>query len=96
MRDAMKARDTVAVGALRATLAAIDNAEAVELATFGDGATEVARHALTDDDIVRIVRAEIVEREAAADEYDRHGQAERASRLRAEARLVATTAFGDA
>ena len=97
---AMKARDRTAVAALRATLAALDNAEAVatdpgdrqslaiELLPSGAGATEVARRMLTDADVERIVRAESAEREQAAAEYAERGQADRAGQLRAEARVL--------
>ena len=93
---AMKAGDRAAVSALRATLAAIDNAEAVapadggrglaiEEAPVGAGATEVARRVLTEDDVARIVRAEADEREQAAADYRALGRAEHAQRLEAEA-----------
>ncbi|SNY62406.1 hypothetical protein [Paractinoplanes atraurantiacus] len=94
---AMKARDRPAVTALRATLAAIDNAEAVtteggppeslaiETLPVGVGATEVARRVLTEEDVRRIVRAEADDRERAATEYVELGRPERAEQLRAEA-----------
>ena len=93
----MKARDKAATTALRATLAAIDNAEAVDtsgteqgslaietLPAVGAGVTEVARRVLTEEDVVRIVRAEVDERERAAAEYAELGRPERAEQLRAE------------
>ena len=98
---AMKSRDRAATSALRATLAAIENAEAVasaggeirgqaiEQVAIGVGATEVARRALTDAEVEEIVRAELAEREMAADEYDRAGRTERAELLRSEARALA-------
>ncbi|MEU4239604.1 hypothetical protein [Actinoplanes sp. NPDC026619] len=98
---AMKARDRVATSVLRATLAAIDNAEAVapadgspgslaiEQVPIGAGATEVARRALTEHEVEQIVRAEVAERETAADEYDRVGHPDRAEQLRTEARALA-------
>ena len=99
---AMKARDKAATAVLRATLAAIDNAEAVapdelppagslaiEQVPIGAGATEVARRLLTEPDVDRIVRAELAERESAADEYDRIGRPDRAEQLRGEARALA-------
>ncbi len=67
--DAMRARDKAAVSALRATLAALDNAEAVpvdeaelrglalELSPVGAGATEAARRVLSERDVADIVRA---------------------------------------
>ncbi len=98
---AMKSGDRAATAALRATLAAIDNAEAVapadgarpgqaiEQVAIGLGATEVARRVLTDADVERIVRAEVAERETAAAQYERAGHPDRADRLRGEARVLA-------
>jgi uncharacterized protein YqeY len=105
LRDALpaavKARDRVAVAALRATLAAIDNAEAVdrpatvdrnlaiERIPVGVGAAEVARRVLTEVEVEQIVRAEVAEREAAARDYERADRPERAERLRAEIGVLA-------
>jgi uncharacterized protein YqeY len=98
---AMKARDRVAVGVLRSTLAAIDNAEAVvpaettglaiEHSSLGVGASEAERRFLSPDDIARIVRDEASSREDAAADYDRVGHPDRAAQLRDEARYL--TAF---
>jgi uncharacterized protein YqeY len=94
---AMKARDRVAVAALRSALAAIDNAEAVdrpasvdqrlaiEQIPVGVGAAEVARRVLTQPQVEHIVRAEVAERETAARDYERAGRPERAKQLRDEA-----------
>ncbi|MEU8815359.1 hypothetical protein [Actinoplanes sp. NPDC048796] len=94
---AMKARDRAAIAVLRATLAAIDNAEAVqtdegtgvslaiETSPVGVGATEVARRVLTEEDVRQIVRAEADDRERAATEYAELGRPERAEQLRSEA-----------
>lgn len=97
---AMKARDRRAAAALRSALAAIDNAEsvdivdlkagAIESSAVGLGAAEVARRHLTESDIERIVRAEIDERHAAAAQYERVGHADRATDLLAEADALAT------
>jgi uncharacterized protein YqeY len=96
---AMKARDRAAVSVLRATLAALDNAEAVDRAPDADrnlgieslpvgvGAAEVARRELTEADIERIVRAEIDERLTAADGYETAAP-DRAELLRTEARVL--------
>ncbi len=104
LRAAMRERDRGAVSALRTTLAAIDNAEAVdttarvgptaragaiESSAVGVGAAEVARRELSEEDIVAIVRAEIAEREQAARQYDVTGNADRAVALRAAADLLA-------
>lgn len=97
---AMKARDRHAASALRSALAAIDNAEAVDVAPSGAGAVEqsavglgaaeVARRELTEADIAGIVRAEIAERRSAAEEYERLGRADRAENLWAEAAALDT------
>jgi uncharacterized protein YqeY len=95
---AMKARDKVAVGVLRSTLAAIENAEAIvpadtkavsiEQSPLGVGAAEAERRVLTSEDVIRIVRDEVASRESAAAGYERAGHADRASALRAEARFL--------
>ncbi len=97
---AMRARDKVAVNALRAALAALDNAEAVppdatapaagalEAAPFGAGATEVARRELTEHDVQAILRAEVTERLTVAQQLTAPPHAERADRLRAEAGVL--------
>jgi uncharacterized protein len=99
---AMKDRDRTATVALRAALAAIDNAEAValedgaqtslaiEALPVGAGATEVARRALTEQEVEEIVRTEVDERETAAADYERAGYPDRAEQLRDEARTLAT------
>jgi uncharacterized protein YqeY len=100
LRDALRSRDAVAAGALRAALSAIDNAEAVPAepdgwlppAGIGVGSTEVARRELTEDDMVRIVRAEVADRHAAAAQYERLGQLDAAARMRAGADLLAAMA----
>ncbi len=91
---AMKARDTVAVAALRSALAAIDNAEAVggtptrgmaiEASPVGVGAAELPRRELTAEHVEEIVRAELDERESAVLDYERAGRADRATALRGE------------
>jgi uncharacterized protein YqeY len=103
LRAALRARDKIAVSALRSALAALDNAAAVPPgparaaasgphfagATAGLGAGEVPRRGLTAGEAEQIVRAEIAERAAAADGYQRAGHDERASRLRREAAVLA-------
>jgi hypothetical protein len=96
---ALKAKDRVTANVLRATLAAIDNAEAVEtpdgcgpgaieLSPVGLAAAEVVRRALTEEQVIGIVRAEIAEREEAARGYDANGVSAQGERLRAEAALL--------
>jgi uncharacterized protein len=56
---ALKARDAEAVAALRTTIAAIDNAEAVDTTTIGVGSTEVPRRDLSMDDARAILHNHI-------------------------------------
>jgi uncharacterized protein YqeY len=104
LTEAMKARDPVAVAALRSALAALDNAEAVDPAQApaagpvggtvakslaGLGAGEVPRRTLTEGEEAGVLAAELHDRQAAADDYERLGEPERAARLRAEAEVLA-------
>jgi uncharacterized protein len=101
LRSAMKARDRAATEVLRSTLAALDNAQAVEADVVvvegehfagtagGLGAAEVERATLDDAQARAIVAAEAQERRTAADEYERLGRADEAFRLRADADLLA-------
>ncbi|MFI6039199.1 hypothetical protein ACIBBD_34745 [Streptomyces sp. NPDC051315] len=96
----MRARDKAAVSALRATLAALDNAEAVpvdeaalrglalEQSPVGAGATEAARRELSEDSVADIVRAEATERLEAAARLTAPAHADRVARLRAEAAVL--------
>jgi uncharacterized protein YqeY len=99
---AMKARDAVAVSALRSALAAIENASAVDAtqapqpdtgpiagAIAGLGACEVARRPLGPEEVRALVAAEVEHRRAAAQEYADLGRTDQAERLRAEADVLA-------
>lgn len=98
LTEAMRARDRNAVNALRATLAAVDNAEAVpldevELSAVADGpvragTTEVARRELDEEAVAGIVRAEVDERLEAAAQLSAAGREDRAGPLRAEAEVL--------
>jgi uncharacterized protein YqeY len=98
---AMKARDRATASTLRATLAAIENAEAVdagsaragaiETSAVGIGVAEAARRELAEADVVAIVRAEIAERQHAAEVYEGSGHPDKAAELHAAA--AALTAF---
>lgn len=100
---ALKARDRVAVTALRSALAAIDNAEAVADdrlgrgiaghghvagSAVGVGAAEVERRELTEADLRAIVSEEVQDRSVAAEGYEQAGRHDRAERLRAEADVL--------
>jgi hypothetical protein len=104
LRDAMRSRDAVARAALRSALASIANAgavpgvpvdssgssEHVAGAVAGLGAAEVPRRELSETDVAGIVRTEIAERLAAADQVP----AEAADRLRAEAAVLSSLLDG--
>src|SRR5689334_15844966 len=96
---ALKARDAVAVSALRSALAAVENAGAVDAAqapspvsgpiagaVSGLGAGEVERRPV---DVRAVVAAEVEHRRSAAREYAELGRTDRAERLRAEAEVLA-------
>ena len=99
---AMKARDPVAVAALRSAISAIDNAEAVAVpdggapalagaiagAAAGVGSTEVARRDLAPDEVRGVVQMLIDDWEGAAAWSRGHGLPERAERLGREAAVL--------
>jgi uncharacterized protein YqeY len=87
---AMKAKDTIAVSALRSVLSALDNAAAVPagtVAVFGRNG-DVPRRDLSDADRQSIISAEVSARARAADEHARLGRDDVAARLRAEQAVV--------
>jgi uncharacterized protein len=102
LRAAMKTRDTAAASALRSTLAAIANTEAVPTAVTpppgghqhiagsveGLGAAEAERRTLSDADVAGIVQAEVADRKAAAAQYEQAGHPDRAERLLREADVL--------
>jgi uncharacterized protein len=82
---ALKARHAESVAALRTTIAAIDNAEAVDPATVGVGSTEVPRRDLSMADTRAIVHNHIDDYVTEADRYQSLGQEDAAQRLRRQA-----------
>jgi hypothetical protein len=101
LTTAIKARDRIAIAALRSAMSAIDNAEAVPVlsepaagsehvagAVAGLGAAEAERRQLTDDDVRSIIETELGERSVAATEYERLDRTDDAERLRAEAAVL--------
>lgn len=106
---ALKARDQVAVAALRSAIAAIDNAEAVDVrragkrttssqhvagAAAGVGSTDVPRLVLSAKDVDAIIRTQVEERRDAADQYDMLGRPAQSERLRREAAVLAEYLLG--
>ena len=105
LMPALRSRDDIAVSALRSTLAALANAETVEVGgTDGhavafsehvagaapDSGAEVSRAELGEEDVRQVVATEASEREEAASHYDAGGFGQRAERLRAEAAVIRT------
>ena len=95
LKSAIQAKVVSEVRLLRTLIAALDNAEAVPVAhdkyvsrKFGDPGGEVPRLSLDGEAIAHVLAAEIEARLVAAMDYDRHGEAAEATRLRAEAGLI--------
>ena len=102
LREALRERDQVTSAAVRSALAAIASAEAVRPdsrpsattsphlagAAAGLGAAEVPRLVLSEAEVTDVVRAEIAERQQAAEHYAAAGHADRAARLRSEAGVL--------
>ena len=61
---------------------------------FGDPSGEVARRTLDAEAIEAALSAEAASRRAAANDYERHGRADDADRLRGEAALIESYAQG--
>jgi uncharacterized protein YqeY len=101
LASALQARDRTSVDAIRGTMAAIANAEAVEAslasprqrgpiasAVPGLGAADVPRKVLTEAEMIGIAWSEVVERRRAATDYEQLGKDEDAARLRAQAATI--------
>ena len=101
LKTVMKARDAATVSALRTTLAALDNAEAVVVsdasarvsgaiagAQSGVGSTEVSRRVLSLAEMRAILETQVAERVSAAADYKRLGRDDESERLRQEADVV--------
>ena len=95
LREAVRDRQAHAAAVLRETLAAIDNAEAVDASAAppvqhgviaggvaGLGAGEVPRRRLRADEVTAIIEREIQERRSAASMYAALGRDEEAAVLR--------------
>ena len=91
LMPARRAQDQRRVEVLGATLAAIANAEAVDLDTAGSaGLTEVERRLLSESDVVAIVTAERDELDEVAEELESFGEISRADELRQQAAILST------
>lgn len=92
LRAALGARDEERVSVARTLLAAVANAEAVELDASHpkevQGWAEAPRRRLAGEDLTAILAREAAELRAAADDLERRGAGAEPERLRARARLV--------
>jgi uncharacterized protein len=97
----MKGRDSTAIAALRTTLGAIDDAEAVDTperpmttggsiggSVVGLGAGEAPRRELSEGQIRDIVQGEVADRESAAADFERLGRHEAAAPQRTESTVL--------
>lgn len=97
LKVAMRERDQVRVRALRTAMGAIANAEAPPAATDARSSTdepdvgrlvEHRRLELSADDLDRILRDEVADREDTARQFEANGRAEEAAVVRAEAAVI--------
>jgi uncharacterized protein YqeY len=98
LKAAMQARRGDETALLRMLIGVIDNAEAVPVPeierryteqNFGEGANELPRRVLDDAMIAALLAEEIASRNAAADQFERGGQPDRAAALRMQAAWIA-------
>jgi uncharacterized protein YqeY len=101
--SAIKQKQSTPVAALRAMIAALDNAQAVppedrhapyEPHDFADGSAEVSRLKLSRADVAQLVANEVASRHAAAAQMKQHGKPELAERLLCEAAVLQTYESG--
>jgi uncharacterized protein YqeY len=83
LKEARKANDPEKVALIRTLIAAIDNAEAVDVQGLAaaNGPGDAPRRRLSDQEIMNIVLREGAELRAAAEDYERHGRSDEANRL---------------
>jgi uncharacterized protein YqeY len=84
LEKARKAKDPETVTLIRTLIAAIDNAEAIDMQASAavNSPGEVSRRILSDEEIMNIVLREGTELRAAAEDYERLGRSDEANRLR--------------
>ena len=99
LRPALRARDAVAIAAIRSLIAALDNAGAVPLGDPGAPARgqsgDVLRRDLSPADLQALIAREVAEREAAILDYEAGRRPDAADRLRAEVEIIARYAEAD-
>jgi uncharacterized protein YqeY len=95
LKTAMRERNQAEVSVIRTLIAAIDNAEAVstdgleERLKLREAVGEVARRELDAAALDAVLARESETRLLAAEDYERHGRSDDATRLREEAELIA-------
>lgn len=98
LKTAMLGKDRERAALIRALIAAIDNAEAVEATAeqqsesfrqLGDPSGEVARRVLTAGDIAAVLELEVASRLETAAQYRAGGNEAEATRLEGEAQVAA-------
>ena len=95
LKAAMRERKPDEVGVIRTLIAAVDNAEAVPMEGMADRLRareeigEVVRRELDTTALDAVLAKEIGSRLTAAADYESHGRADDAARLRSEADLIA-------
>jgi len=89
LKTAMVERRVDDVSLIRTLIAAIDNAEAVDLPEGATTTTEMPRKVLGEDDVAAVLRAEVASRQLAAAQIRERGNTAEAGRLDNEANRVA-------
>jgi uncharacterized protein YqeY len=94
LKAAMRERRPADVALIRTLVAAIDNAEAVPIDSLAErlrlreDVGEIARRELDAATLDAVLAKEIDARQSAAQDYERHGRADDAARLRGEAEAI--------
>ena len=90
LAQARKTNDSEKVTLIRTLMAAIDNAEAVNVqaSAAADNPSEVPRRTLSAEEIMEIILREGSELRAAAEDYEQHGRPDEANRLRSLSRVA--------
>jgi hypothetical protein len=88
LAEARKAGHSELVALIRTLIAAIDNAEAVDVSTVREAASEAPRRHLSEEEVLRIVLDEGDDLRSAADDYDQRGRPDEAQRLRSLAKVA--------
>ncbi|MEJ2109064.1 MAG: hypothetical protein P8Z37_03950 [Acidobacteriota bacterium] len=93
LHSARKERDLISVANFRTLMAALDNANAVDVDLSGPsmsvtGSADVPRRTLSHGDVTEILWSELDECTSSAIEYQRHGREKEAAELEAQAAFI--------